>query len=314
MGHPNRFWGEMQMKKMRCPFSTILILVLVVLIPACQPQVVEVPPTSTPFPSWTPTPTPGPEQMGVVELISRCEELSITQRQVILEGMLFLPSDTIYGYTIDGELWLGINLVKGNRITVLVKVGEGAAAMNPLPERFTEKDLIIHTSDDRIVLDRHRVRITGRPNYKSDDPDRRCELFVDDIYTLEKPEVLVPLEITIEELLNNDHINDCSDLEAENQLVQLKGQVLINTDTTCWNGRCRTPFQDGSGKTEVEISTGGGGNTISPMPIPYQSTDLHVYDSQGMEIDSGNVVLIGAVSGLEGICRVTVYTILPAGP
>lgn len=298
------------------PVIRILIplALLIFLFSACEPQVAVVPPTATPFPTWTPTPTPGPEAMRVVELISRCEELSASGRQVIVEGALFLPSETIYGYTIEDALWLGLNLIEGNRITILVKVGQGQSSMEPLPNLFAEKDLIVHASDGGTILDRHRVRITGRPKYKADDPDRYCELFVDEIDSLEKPEVLVPRDITMQELLNNDRIDDCSDLEEANQLVRIRGWITVNEkDTVCSYGSCRTPFFDGSSRMMVKIANGGGANSIGGLDMSYQLSTVSLFDQDGRKANPADVTFIGQITGIPEYCLLTVYTILPAG-
>ena len=300
----------------RSPIKNLLpLLALIIFVfSACQPQVTQQPPTPTVIPTATITPTAQPLQITIGKLIDDCEQLAAEKQIVILEGAIMLPDESVTGYEIDGVRWLGMDLIKTSKVKVLVRVGTEAGTMNDLPSLFSEKDLVIRAADGGIILDRHRVRITGRPKYKANDPDRRCELFVDEIDTLEKPEVLIPKEMTIQELLNNDRINDCKDVEAANQLVRMRGWITVNdNDTVCTYGSCRTPFSDGSGRMMVKLANGGGSNSIGMLTAPYLLENVRLLDQNGEEAKPSDVTFIGQITGISEYCLLTVYTILPVG-
>lgn len=291
-----------------------LILVLSLAVSACQPAATPVPATMTPSPVWTPTPTstPIPQEMSITELAGRCEQLATDKREVIVEGAIYLPEESVSGYTIDGVTWLGMNLVNTDRVHLLVEVGEDMNTMNMLPTLFSEKDLILRADDGRLILNRHRIRITGTLKYREDKPDQECELFANNIESLEGPAIFEPMEITVEELLDGDEINDCQMVEYSNQLVRMRGWITVNeNDTTCWYGRCRTPFSDGTGQMIAQLSNGGGNNSIGGLEGPYDIANVHLYDQEGMEVDPGDLIFIGQITGISEYCQITVYTILP---
>jgi hypothetical protein len=305
--------------KTRSPFVKFLpaSILVIILFSSCQAQPVQDIPTAIPTasPTATITPTPQPLQISITKLVQECEQLAAEKRTVIIEGAVMLPDETVSGYEIDGVRWLGMKLISSEQVRLLTRVGTEAATMNDLPALFSEKDLVIRASDGRSILDRHRVRISGTVKYRKDKPEKSCEVFADVIESLEDPAVLEPRDLSIEELLDNDEIDDCQLVEATNQLIRMRGWIIVNDDTTtCWNGRCRTPFSDGTGQLIVQLSNGGGSNSFGMLAAPYLQENARVFDQEGGLADPADVILIGQITGIASeYCLLTVYTILPSG-
>ncbi len=286
-------------------FFGLLLMMSLVLICACQPPTPR--PTATAQPTPTITPTPAPQPMEIEELLQNCASLDEQDVTVILTGKVFLPPESVYGY----EGWYGMNLITGTRVNALFQVGTGANTMNDLPHYFFEQDLVIRADDGRIIRHGHQVRVTGRPRYRADSENRRCEIFVDRVDSLMPEDVLQPLDLTVEELNDDDTVNDCSDLEFSRQFVRLSGELRIDEFTSlCQLKNCKVTFEDPTGSADVMILEGEGPNHMAALPETPTNQDLQVRDQNGDLVDNANLSLIGVVSLSDKYeCEMTVYEI-----
>lgn len=286
-------------------FFGLLLMMSLVLICACQPPTPQ--PTATAQPTPTITPTLAPQPMKIEDLLQNCASLDEQDVTVILTGKVFLPAETVYGY----EGWYGMNLITGTRVNALFQVGTGANTMNDLPHYFFEQDLVIRADDGRIIRHGHEVRVTGRPKYRADSENRRCEIFVDKVESLMPEDVLQPLDLTIEELNDGDTVNDCSDLEYSRQFVRLSGELRVDEYTSlCQLKNCKVTFKDATGSADVMILEGERPNHMAALPEAPTTRDLQVRDQNGDLVDNAHLSLVGVVSMSDkNECELTVYEV-----
>ena len=268
-------------------------------------------PTLTPSLTPTVTSTPEPQRMNISDLLNNCQALSDQKREVILSGKIYLPEGSIFGYKVEGNTWWGMQLVTSTKITVLIKMGEGPGTMDPLPELYSGKDLVLRAGDGQKILEGHKVLITGRPKYRTDNPDRTCEVFASTIVSQESPEVLIPIDLKVKDLFDADRKNDCSILTKTSQLVRLSGSLVVDKNTNCWMNECALVFKDDTGKVKVVFSTLGKNNSMANLTPPYHSSDLQVFDREGIQSDGSHVQLVGVVTGTNEFlyCSLKVYEI-----
>lgn len=305
--------GMVDMKKiLRLLFSIFVGVLVITPLAACQPAPTPIPPTLTPLPTTTPTitPTPLPREMGVDDFISECAVLDEQDAIVILSGMVFLPDSTIYGY----EGWYGVDFITTDRTRVLFGIGSGTNQMEELPQFFHEQDLAIHDDTDRLIRHGHMVRVTGRPKYRADSENRRCELFVDKVDSMMPEGVLTPIDVTIDELNDGDLVDDCGEFEFSRQMVRLSGSLHVDkTVSSCFLGYCRVVFDHPTKYCPVNILEGEGPNRMSTLPEPFSNSDLVIYNKNGNIIDNTSVSLVGVVKKAAfentNYCEMIVYEI-----
>lgn len=268
-------------------------------------------PTLTPSLTPTVTSTPEPQRMNISDLLNNCQALSDHKREVILSGKIYLPEGSIFGYKTEGDTWWGLQLVTSEKITVLVKMGDGPGTMDALPEQYSWKDLVVRAADGQKVLTGHQVLITGRPKYRTDNPERACEVFASTIVSQESPDVLIPIDLQVKDLFDADRKNDCSILTKTSQLVRLSGALTVDKDTSCWMNECALVLKDATGKVKVVLSTLGNRNMMTNLTPPYQSSDLQVFDWGGEQGDGSRFQLVGVVTGTDEFlyCSLKVYEI-----
>lgn len=268
-------------------------------------------PTLTPSLTPTVTSTPEPQRMSISDLLNNCQALSDQKREVILSGKIYLPEGSILGYKLEGDTWWGIQLVSSDKMIVLVKMGDDPGTMAPLPDQYSGKDLLLHASDGQKILEGHMVLITGRPKYRTDNLERACEVFATTIVSQESSDVLIPIDLKVKDLFDGDRKNDCSLLTKTSQLVRLSGSLVVDKDTSCWMDDCTLVLKDDTGRLRIVISTLGLNNRMTGLAPPYRSSDLQVFDGQGIQIDGSLVQLIGVVTGTDEFlyCSLKVYEI-----
>lgn len=263
--------------------------------------------TSTPTLTPTVTPTPGPQQMKIDAMLQDCAALDERNATVILEGDVFLPEAEVYGY----EGWYGMNLVTTSRLVVLFAIGTEPNQMEELPFDFRQPDMLIHTFDGRLVRDGHRVRVQGRPKYRPDSVDRRCELWVDQVESLMPLEIDIPLEPDIASIR-------CPWWDPTKQLLRLQGSLSVLYDEyTCWMNECRVKLVNNTGAITTVFVVGDGANRMAPLPQNYSSADLKIFDRDGNSIDPANISVIGVVRRVQiaernAECQLIVYEVEPA--
>jgi len=289
------------------------ILITAFMITACQtPAVAPAPtvaPSLTPLPTATPTvtPTPAPREIEISNLLEECEPLAAGHIPVILSGNVFLPDETIYGY----KGWYGVDLISTQRVRVLFSVGTGTNQMEDLPQYFHEQDLLIHSADGGLIRHGHKVKLTGRVNYRADSDNRRCEVYVDNVVSLMPQTVLEPLDVTLEELLDGDEIADCDDLEFSRQFVRLSGAVTLDDNTSrCQAGVCTLTFADRTGSATVYLLEGEGANQMRTLPDQFSNQDLVIRDKTGALVNNHQLQLVGVTrQGDIGKCELIVYRV-----
>lgn len=286
-------------------FQLILSLVLLAVLGACQPPTPA--PTPTPQPEPTVTSTLAPQAMDIDALLQNCAALDEQHATVILTGKIFLPNETIYGY----KGWYGMDLITGSRIAALISVGNGPNTMDDLPQYFFEQNLVMRDNDGRIVRHGHEVRVTGRPVYRADSENRRCEIYADKIESLMPENVLQPKDLTIEELTNDNNVDECKDLEFTRQFVRLHGELRVDKDTSmCQLGVCKVAFADDTGLGSAKILAGEGANHMALLPETFSIQDLKVWDMSGGLVENSNVNLVGVVHESDaGFCEMIVYEV-----
>jgi len=292
-----------------------LILMLTILLTACSgvelPAATALPPmvTLTPAPTQTPTITPtlAPREMAISELLEDCEELATSKVPVILAGTIFLPDETIYGYV----GWYGVDLISSARVRALLNLGTGPNQMEDLPQYFHEQDLLIHAADSRLIRHGHAVTVTGWANYRADNEERRCEVYVDSVISNMPATVLEPVDVTIGELLDGNEVNDCDDLEFSRQFVRLTGAVRLDDYTSkCQLGMCRITFADDTGEAFVYLLEGEGVNRMKSLPEAFSGLDLVIKDKQGVTVNNRALSLVGVTRQGDGVaCEMIVYEV-----
>lgn len=285
--------------------NLILSLVLLAALAACQPPT----PAPVPTPQLEPTITPtlAPQVMDTETLLQNCAVLDDQNAVVVLTGKVFLPDETVYGYT----GWYGMDLITATRIAALINVGSGPNTMDDLPQYFFEQHLVIRDNDGRIVRHGHEVRVTGRPVYRSDSENRRCEIYADKIESLMPESVLQPKDLTIEELTNDNNVDECKDLEFTCQFVRLHGQLRVDKDTSiCQLGYCKVTFKDLTGSGSAKFLSGEGANHMALLPENFSIQDLKVWDKSGELVENSNVNLVGVVHATDAnFCEMIVYEV-----
>ncbi len=286
-------------------YFVILSLILAAALCACQAPT----PISTPTPSPEPTITPtlAPQVMEIEDLLQNCAALDEQNTTVVLAGKVFLPDETVYGY----KGWYGMDLISTSRIVALFQVGSGPNTMDDLPQYFFEENLVIRDNDGRIVRHGHEIQVTGRPIYRADSENRRCEIYVDKVESQMPVSVLQPKDITIEELTNNNNVDECKDLEFTRQFVRLHGELRVDKDTSvCQLGFCKVTFADDTGVGSAKILAGEGANHMALLPETFSIEDLKVWDKSGELVKNSNVNLVGVVHTTEAnYCEMIVYEV-----
>ena len=287
-----------------------LFMILATLLTACQLIAQPTPPpaTVTPQPTATPTitPTPAPQQMKIEEMQQDCEELDEGNTTVILEGPVYLPEGEVYGYV----GWYGMNLISTSRLRILFAIGSGPNQMEELPFDFRQPDMRVHTFDERLVRDGHMVRVTGRPKYRADSEERRCELWVDQVESLMPPEMEIPLEPEISKIR-------CPFKEPSKQLIRVTGSLsVLYEEFACWMNECRVKLANETGVITTVFVVGDRANRMAPLPTNYTNSDLVIFDRDGNLVDSGNVSVIGIVRRVQiaernAECQLIVYEVEP---
>ena len=265
------------------------------------------PPSHTPTTAPTITPTPGPQTMDMDTLRQNCEALDQQNATIVLSGKVFLPDETIYGY----KGWYGMDLISGSRLTVLFAIGSGPNTMQELPQYFHEQDLLIHASDNRVVRHGHEVRVIGHPKYRTDSEIRSCELFVDQVESLTPADVLLPKDLTIEELINDNEIDDCDYLEFNRQMVRLRGELRVdNYLSGCQLGVCKILLKDTTGSLTAKVLEGESANHMATLPDLFTIQDLKVLDKNGEPVTNWTSALIGVVHMSDSsACEMIVYEV-----
>lgn len=291
---------------------TLIVVVFVLLqLVACQPALTPLPPTATPLPSATPTvtPLPVPQEMDVDEMIQNCANLDLRDIPVILQGKVFLPDSTIYGY----EGWYGVDFITTSRTRVLFGIGGAVDQMEELPQFFHEQDLVIHDANNRLIRHGHEVRVTGRARYREDNENRRCELFVDKVETLMPDGVLEPIDLTVAELVDGNNVNDCPELSFSRQFVRLQGLLRVDDYLSlCQLGQCKVIFADSTGDLAAYILEGESKNRMKTLHENFSDQDLIVFDTKGTIVDNSDVSLVGVVEVADEaplICELIVYEV-----
>lgn len=216
----------------------VLSAILSILLTSCQGLSIPIflfstrTPTPTVKPTLTPkptiTPTPAPQLIQPSFLLDNCARLDEENVHVVFEGIVYMPEGFVYGY----EGWYGMDLVSTSRLRVLFAIGDSPNQMEKLPFDFRKQDLKIYAFDGRLIQDGHKIRVTGRPKYRSDDENRKCELWVDVVESLMPMEVTTPLDLQVGEI-------GCRPLDTARQLIRLKGSLKINRNNyTCWMNEC----------------------------------------------------------------------------
>jgi hypothetical protein len=204
-----------------------------------------------------------------------------------------------------------MDLITGSRIAALIKVGSDPNTMDDLPQYFFEQNLVIRDNDGRIVRHGHEVRVTGRPVYRADSENRRCEIYADKVESLMPESVLQPRDLTIEELTNDNNVDECKDLEFTRQFVRLHGKMRVDKDTSvCQLGFCKVIFEDATGIGSAKILTGEGANHMALLPEYFSVQDLRVWDKSGELVENANVNLVGVVHAADAnSCEMIVYEV-----
>lgn len=315
----------------------ILIVILIVICSGCAAQetrpdktpapVATTLPTHAPVPTTTnppPTATPKPQSYEVEQILENCEAMSANGSQISVEGNIFLPEFLIYGYS----GWKGMNLTQSKttdaaHLTVLIQVGQGPNRMDDLPIFFSERDLLVHATDERIIRHGHAVKLTGRLIYKADNPERRCELNVEEIGSMMPEEVLVPREMVIQDLYLTIRpereimpsgqqlpITHCADLSNKRQLVQVKGSILFKGyEYSCEMGYCRIRMKDETGDIGVTIVEGDGPNSMILSAAEPAPGGWKIFNTAGLLANLDNLTLTGILYSEGEDCRLMVYRV-----
>ena len=279
-------------------------------------------PTRVPSPTLTPTQTqtPAPQILTSQQLLENCEGLSRLGKEVTIDGYVFMPKYVVYG---SGD-WRGMSLSDfltedSQTLRVYVKLGEGPNTMDPIPEFFTEKDLVMRDYSGQVVHHGFLVSVTGLPRFNPDQADGKCTLWVDKIQSQMPPSVLVPLETNIKPLLERYTIGHgmqatvverCAELGFQKQLVRIQVSIdFWNFPAECNMGICRIKIMDKTGSMFASFVQAEAPNCMVIDKTVWGPNSWKIFDSSGAEADKENLILEGVLYSDPQGCRISVYTV-----
>lgn len=300
--------------------KVILCLAIMILLTGCvSTSSTFVSPSATISPTLTfvpePTATPEPELVGISDILTNCDQLGESENPVEVEGKIFLPDYRILGY----EGWKGMNLAQylstdKNILTVLMKVGEGPNTMDPLPEFFANRDLIIRAEDGQLIYHGFSVSIIGHVEYQPENENLQCALRVEKITSMMAPEVLIPQTVEIGYLLEEinlgspskpDLSTNCAQLANEKQFVSIKAMIQdITQEPQCAMGNCELLINDNTGEIAILLHEGDLVNSILTSTEGWK-----IIDQEGNEIGEETIIFTGLLYTPPQGCLLTVYTI-----
>jgi len=307
------------------PLSLAIIINLCSLLPVFFPQIQifrtptsTLTPSSTPTATFTPTqtkipsptPSPTPASMTLLDVIRNCEVLSQTDEKVIVSGKVFLPSFRIIGYTWFGKEWKGVHLksfleTDSLTVTILLPVGEEANTIEPIPNPFMEKDLLIHDNAGKTIRHYHSVTVEGRVDFVSNEDGKRCQIWIDQILSTMPEEVLIPQELRISFLNSKTPKGtNCELLANQHQLVTIKGSLYSRVDPTkCNNVFCNLKIGDGSGILMIRLANREGPDSV----VKTKAGSWQFFDHQNNPIQGNSFLLVGALRQTPEGCQLSVY-------
>ncbi len=287
-------------------------------------------PTSTSIPTITPTPAPTstpkptltlqPQQISIEEALDNCQSLAIEGKQVVVEGNIYLPEFTVFGYETSKGMVLTHTLPSDSTaLIVLITLGKTENAMTPLPEFFTQRDMVIRAVDSQVIRYGHTVSLKGLMEFKPDSQNLHCALRVEEITSLMPAEVNTPVEVDIAPLLveqSSGHglqtriTTQCEILAGEKQLVTVRGAVKDpDSGSVCTMGVCEAAINDTTGQILLSIVQRSGPNSVVAPPDAATATGWKFYDSAGNEVDNQAVALTGVLFSDAKGCRIIVYEV-----
>jgi len=281
-------------------------------------------PTITPTPAPTstpePTPTPQPRQISIEEALGSCQELAAEGNQVVVEGNIYLPEFSVVGYeTSKGMILTGTLPTDPTALIALITLGDIENTMNPLPEFFSMRDLVIRAANGQVIRYGHSVSLKGRMEFKPDSQNLRCALRVEEITSLMPAEVNTPVVVEIGPLLveqSSGHgmqtriTTPCGILAGEKQLVTVKGAVIEPAaGSHCTMGLCEAAIADATGQILLSIVQGDGASSMMAQTGAASPADWQFYDTNGKQADSQDIALTGVLYSDGRGCRIVVYEV-----
>lgn len=279
-------------------------------------------PTRTTEPTAIPTitATPQPRLVTKDDLFANCEEFAKQNNPVVINGKVFLPEFIIYGYTGMKGMNLSESIAKEtNPLTIFIQIGDGPNTMNPLPEFFSERDLLIRDATNRAVHHGYTVMVTGHPKFNKDKPDRMCEIWVDTIESVMPEEALIPLPVEIGYLLEEHSVghglqtrttSNCALLAEEKRFITVNGSIdYSDAGSVCDMGICRLRIKDQTGMMTASIVDSEKPNSMLITPGLPAPDGWKLYDKTGAEVDPAAISLTGILYAEPESCRLSVYTI-----
>ena len=267
-------------------------------------------PTTTRRPTLAPTPTATPQPLSASFVIDVCPSLSASKNPVTVTGKIRTSATSL---CLNNRC--NLRLLDDQYLTVKLSLGTGPNTMDKLPMSYSDKDLMIRAFDGQVVKHNYTVRLTGIIEYTklpTPTPDSKvtpepdavglCSLIVTRIESLMSPEALEPENMSIAEAEEN-----CADLEERQQIVRIRGKLQLHYPVQlCSGGTCSLSFYDSSASITAKVRTGGGPNSMSPLPKNWSLSDLKVRDKNGSLVPPEFVTLTGLLSERDKTCTLTV--------